>query len=804
MTQVHAFSNTLVSLWVVGSCLGLGVLCSLFAAPAHAAENLDLAKATIVTRGGDLPSAEKAAATVLAEEVQARTGLAWTATTEWPSSGPVIALALRGTQPAWPTALPQRHGADLPETRPEGYRLWIDPSNPGQPIVWIIGADARGTLFGAGHLLRALEWSRGAARLPLPLDVATAPVYAIRGHQLGYRNTANSYDAWSVAQYDQHIRELVLFGANCIENIPDKGKDSPHMAISREEMNIRMSAICQRYGIDYWVWVPVLIDLTDNTLWDAELEAREALFAAAPQLDAVFVPGGDPGDNHPDALLPFAEKLAARLNKHHPQAKLWISLQGFEAEKVDAFHDYVDKHLPPWLGGVVAGPSSPQMDDTRKRLPERYPIRHYPDITHSLICQYPTYWWDQAFALTLGREGPNPQPAWYTHVHNWFAPYTDGFLTYSDGMHDDVNKAVWSRVGWDPETKPRTSMLEYTRFFFGAEVAEDAADAILALEKNWEGSLANNGAVDATLLRWQDLETRAPELAGNWRWQLCLLRAYYDAYTRHRLIHETALEEEMNALLAAAETTGSAAAMDAALAVLARAETEPPKPAWRARIEALCKAMFKSIGFQTSVERYQASGGERGAILDYVDRPLNNRWWLEDEFDRIRALSSESDKIVRLHTIASWETPGPGSYYDDIGNPAQMPHVTLPPGPWVHPDLVEMRNPHYPWTEDGFSRRRTSWLCFMRWPESLVYRGVDPTAGYVLRFSGPGDVRPRVNGELLKSAGYSKELGEFKDFPVPRHLLKDRQLELTFDDIDESHLNWRKQSYLAEVWLLKQ
>ena len=30
-------------------------------------------------------------------------------------------------------------------------------------------------------------------------------------------------------------------------------------------------------------------------------------------------------------------------------------------------------------------------------------------------------------------------------------PFADaGFLTYSEGCNDDVNKAVWSALGWDP------------------------------------------------------------------------------------------------------------------------------------------------------------------------------------------------------------------------------------------------------------------------------------------------------------------------------------------------------------------
>ena len=48
------------------------------------------------------------------------------------------------------------------------------------------------------------------------------------------------------------------------------------------------------------------------------------------------------------------------------------------------------------------------------------------------------------------------------------------------------------------------------------------------------------------------LEKKPPGLERNWRWQMCLVRAVYDSYTRHRLIYESALEDEANAKLAEA------------------------------------------------------------------------------------------------------------------------------------------------------------------------------------------------------------------------------------------------------------
>ena len=142
----------------------------------------------------------------------------------------------------------------------------------------------------------------------------------------------------------------------------------------------------------------------------------------------------------------------------------------------------------------------------------------------------------------------------YAAIHNALAPYTAGFLSYSDGVHDDVNKVVWSRARLGPRDPVREILVEYARFFFAPDVAEEAADGILALEKNWTGSLRDNGGVDATLALWEGLEKQAPQLEGNWRWQMCLVRAVYDAYTRHRLIYESALEEEANAELAEAPT----------------------------------------------------------------------------------------------------------------------------------------------------------------------------------------------------------------------------------------------------------
>src|SRR6476646_8428817 len=98
--------------------------------------------------------------------------------------------------------------------------------------------------------------------IPESIDIATAPAYAIRGHQLGYRAQANSYDAWDAAQFEQYIRELTFFGVNSIEAIPFQDlRPTPVMKVGRREMNKAIGEICLRYGLDYWHWLPAEFDL---------------------------------------------------------------------------------------------------------------------------------------------------------------------------------------------------------------------------------------------------------------------------------------------------------------------------------------------------------------------------------------------------------------------------------------------------------------------------------------------------------------------------------------------------------------
>ena len=754
------------------------------------AGQFDLSKASLLVSPAIKSPMRETIVQMMQEEVQKRTQIR-IPLEENRKAATAIAVVLSSDKNLYGQPVPEVAGE---AKRAEGFQV-IQTSDGARQTLWLIAADERGAIFAAGYLLRTASMTNKKILFDTKYLAATAPEYPLRGHQLGYRTTANTWDAWTKGQFEQYIRDLVIFGTNSIETIPfhENNKLPPFMKETPDEMNRFISDVCRRYDIEHWMWTPAEGKLSDPAYYAAELKRHSDFYKLCPRIDGVFFPGGDPGNNHPEYVMPFLKDLATELKKYHPNGGIWLSLQGFSAEQIDYFYQYLKNEDPDWFTGIVSGPSSPSMSDTRARLPKKYKHRHYPDITHTVRCQYPTLHWDQAYALTLGREPVNPDPFYYAEIHNRYAPLTDGFLTYSDGSHDDLNKVVWSMRGWDTKTDVTEIVEQYVRFFFGARPSDYVADAVLGLVNNWNGPIENNGGIEMTFLRWQQLEKAYPQLQNNWRWQMFVLRAYYDTYVRRRKIYEQGLEKEANRILALAPAIGAEKSMQQALDKVNEADRINPSSELRKKIADYCEILNKSIGYQTSVEKYGASGKERGCILDFVDYPLNNRWWLADEFAKIRQMNTQEEQLARLEMIRTWDDPGKGSYYDNISNISQSPHLLT-----TVDDACDVA-----WWDDGMSRKRLSTQLFQNYPK-LRYEDLDPNGRYIIRIAGFGDALLRVDGHRIEPILYNKGLEEFKEFLIDRRFVSDGILEITFDEPEESHLNWRQHSKVCDIWLIKQ
>jgi hypothetical protein len=785
---------------------------------------IDLSRAMVVTPRG-LASTEKKAVTMLIDEVEKRTGVRWRSTTTWPSPATTSivlgsASSLRGLAGINAAALLQ----DGEFNAREGYRIRIR-QDPETSVVFVIGNDSRGLLFGIGRLLRALRMSPNSITLDADFQVTTAPKYSLRGHQLGYRPKTNSYDAWDLATWEQYIRDLIVFGCNAIELVPprsDDAADSPHFPLPPMEMMIGMSRLANEYGLDVWIWYPALDqDYSDPKTVEFALKEWSEVFQKLPRIDAVFVPGGDPGHTPPQHLMALLEKQTQNLHRSHPQAQMWVSPQGFDQGWLDEFVGLLEHQQPAWLSGVVFGPqirvSLPQL---RAMVPQKYPIRHYPDITHSRQCQYPVPDWDVAYAVTEGRECINPRPNGEAAIFRLLQPLTVGFLTYSEGCNDDVNKTVWSALGWDPDANVVDILREYGHYFIGESLVEGFAQGLLALERNWQGSLLANEGVSTTLAQFQSLEKAAStgELR-NWRFQQALYRAYYDAYTRSRLLYETELEDRAMEQLRQARNKGSLAALTEAEDILERAVNEPVAKDWHARIFELAEALYQSIGMQLSVPKYKAIAVDRGANLDTLDFPLNNRLWLKAGFRELRKLPGEPERLAGIDEILQWTDPGPGGFYDDLGNASRQPHLVR--GLGFEQDPGSLASPRVGFDEEKLvdepearsgSVRRVSWLdhaeSLFDAPLSLRYTNLNPSALYKIRVVYAGDspkrkIRLVANDQIQIHSFIVKELPfRPREFDIPAAATRTGELTLSWFREPGSGGNGRG-CQVSEVWLIK-
>jgi hypothetical protein len=628
-------------------------------------------------------------------------------------------------------------------------------------------------------------------------------------------------------------------------------------------MMIEMSRIADSYGLDVWIWYPAMDpDYADAATVESALKEWAHIYEILPRIDAIFVPGGDPGHTAPKPMLAFLEKQKASLRRFHPKGQMWMSPQSFKAAWIEEFFQIVDEpHTATWLDGVVFGPQSRlSLPELRARLPKHYPIRFYPDITHSVECQYPVPEWDVAYAMTEGRECINPRPRGEANIlrrfssvnvaHNaagreGFLPPastsravrssdTVGFITYSEGCNDDVNKFVWSALGWDPDMHVVDALREFSRYFVGHAHAEAFTQGLLRLEDNWRGPLAANEGVSVTLAQFQDMEQNAPPaLLENWRFQQVLYRAYYDAAVRSRLLDEMARVRRARELLGRVRHIGwkpepldiedppsatppngqdPAILLEEAERILAGATLNPAGQEYSARVRELGAMLLQSIRMQLAVDRYGGEAVVRGANLETLKTPVTDVAWLRRQIAEIRKLSSENEQVKAISRLLSRTDPGPGGFYDQLGNPGNRPHLVLGLGSVKDPEFRSSALTGFSYPDVFGAKIPMAWKS---WAESLFdaplkmhYGELDPAARYRIRVVYSGDM-PRVKIKLVANGKFEVHPLMLRPWPpkplefdIPEEATTGGQLDLAWTREPGLGGNGRG-AQVSEVWLIR-
>jgi len=697
----------------------------------------------------------------------------------------------------------------------EGFSIITIPWRGG--TVWVIaGNDVRGELFGVGWLLRHMRFGDGEVQLPVDVDLFSAPEKPVRGHQIGYRMKNNTYDAWNLVQFEQQIRDLAIFGTNTLQLIAPVSDDapvSPLMPAPPFETFVGISKLLAKYGLDCDLYYPEMRkDYTDPAQVAAELRDFEELVKAMPRMDALYVPGGDPGHTAPEVLFPLVEAEAAITRRYHPRATVWVSAQGFDAAQYERFYALLAKR-PVWLTGVFFGPQSrDSMETQRRRIPQQYALQFYPDIGHTMHAQFPVPEWDPVFGLTEGREPICPRPRGFAHIYGNFEGLHSGFVTYSEGVNDDINKILWTELGWSSRTSVKTVLHEYARWFLHREGVQEtqAVQAMLGLESNWLGPLLANRQIPKTLGLLETLEGHSvpKQIRGNWRWESLLYRGYYDAYVRRKFARE---QQAQDAALAALHGTGTSRNLvQASKRALAGSSPSAEEQRQHDRLFELAGDLFRDGGLQLSVKLYGASNWERGANLDRVDTPLNDRVWMQSAMDKALMEPTESRRIEELRAIVDWQHPVAGTLYDDLGNPTAEPHLVRGMGWSQDPEMYET-------AIDGIADRtladgwRLSWLSYAEalyeQPLEMQYAGLNPALEYRMRITYAGEdyavpiTLTTGSGLEIHPARQRRSNPEIVEFVVPRDAIANGKLRLRWMRPAGIGGGGRGRQ-IAEVWLL--
>lgn len=540
-------------------------------------------------------------------------------------------------------------------TSKDAYRITSD----GSRLIFS-AKGLRGLVFAIGLFLRRTEYRDSSIFLVEDITGFYEPYMKIRGHQLGYRTTPNAYDAWDLDDYERYYKDLMFFGVNTVEHIPSEGNGRRNqlMKYTSEEMCAMASALADKWDLDVSLWYPN----AEDTLEEA-LKNRQAVFQATPRIDALFPPGGDPGDFDADEFIHRVKAISPLLKQYHPNAELWPSAQAPHQYPHwgETFIREMEKQ-PQEIDGVILGPNrAMDLDELRMRLNGRYPIRLYPDITHNVRCEYPVHFdrddWHFAWAIGESRECVNPRPKEYRRIHRLTRGYLVGSVSYSEGINDDLNKMIWSDMDYFGETDLRVSVMDYVRLFFPGSNTELLTDAIFGLEENWNTDPAQSACVESTLQKWLAAGEENPKLYQNWRYVMHLFRASCDRLLQLRRRFELALFRRAEKALAQGEYEKSRQVL-----------SEPLPDEYqnlRKKIEEYAAFLFEKIGYQLDVKRYGCDSWERGATLETIDLPVTDRAYLANRFLFAETLPKE-ERLSFMQSVCDRTKPRKDEFYYSV------------------------------------------------------------------------------------------------------------------------------------------
>ncbi len=436
----------------------------------------------------------------------------------------------------------------------EGYRISDGPNG----LIQITGSDERGLLYGAGRFLRDSRYDDGGRFTPGSWRGSSAPKSPMRGIYLA-THFNNFYEAAPPEELDHYVEDLSLWGFNLLAlaypHWQYSGPDDPAARKMSDHLK-RIIRVAKQVGMRVTLGdalnggftstpkelrsTPVADPLGRHgnfgvNLCPSKPAARELLLKnwalmmdefADPGLDCVtYWPYDEGGCGCQDCqpwgakgYIRLARDVSALVHRKSPGTRILLSTWTFDTPPCGewaALESALAKDRS-WADYIQADahenfPTFP----LEQGVPGGLPLLNFPEI--SMWGQNP---W--------GGYGANPLPARLQRLWNQTRGKLSGGTPYSEGIYEDLNKAICSQLYWNPERPTIETVREYASFEFSPAVASDVVKVVEIFEKNHvrqeigpvsEEAFNTAKAIDARL---------SPQARNAWRWRIIFLRALID------------------------------------------------------------------------------------------------------------------------------------------------------------------------------------------------------------------------------------------------------------------------------------
>ncbi len=448
---------------------------------------------------------------------------------------------------------------------PYPLTLALDPALPTEGFeiadapgggIRISGANETAILYGAGKFLRTSRFD-GKGLTPSTWRGKSAPEGSFRAIYAA-THFNNFYQAAPVEEVSRYLEDLALWGANTVlVTVPTfnfTGMDDPalrqhldhlrRLLQSAKDIGLRTAlGQCPNQGFKT---APSGILATPNrddlgrkgnlgvNCCPSKPGGKEYLLNLYQGLHSEFKDIGldyticwpyDEGGCGCDACFPWGAKTFPELSKSmaemertiFPDLKVILSTWVYDkppAGEWEGLAALLEKDHA-WLDAIMC--------DDHEDFP-RYPLDHGVPAGLPLYNFPEISMWGRN---PWGTFGANPLPGRYERLWKQTNGKVSGGMPYSEGIYEDMNKAICFNFYWNRSTTAEETLREYAAYEFSPEVVEDVLSAVRLLEETW---IERGPKSEEAFKLIEKVDASLPDKAKKgWRWRLLYLRGLIDS-----------------------------------------------------------------------------------------------------------------------------------------------------------------------------------------------------------------------------------------------------------------------------------